>query len=127
MKPAEAAARIAGICEDATVEALGQRWPAVEQLLREGTETAARMTSKRVMVSKVTALKNREPRYSQSLERGLTILALFTSDRPLWGIADIAAATKFERSTTHRYATTLVALGQLEQTAGRKYKRVAAS
>jgi DNA-binding IclR family transcriptional regulator len=38
----------------------------------------------------------------------------------------VAAAIKGTRSTVHRYMTTLVALGQLEQIAGRKYKRVAA-
>jgi hypothetical protein len=32
----------------------------------------------------------REPRYSQSLERGLTILGCFTPQRPVLGIADIA-------------------------------------
>ena len=54
------------------------------------------------------------------------ILALFTAARPMWGIAEIADAIHGSRSTTHRYAQTLVALGQLEQTAGRKYKRVPA-
>jgi IclR family transcriptional regulator, pca regulon regulatory protein len=44
----------------------------------------------------------REPRYSQSLERGLAILGCFT--------------------TTHRYVITLVALGYLEQGASRKYR-----
>ena len=32
----------------------------------------------------------REPRYSQSLERGLAILGCFTPKRPVLGIADIA-------------------------------------
>ena len=32
----------------------------------------------------------REPRYSQSLERGLAILGCFTPARPVLGIADIA-------------------------------------
>jgi IclR family pca regulon transcriptional regulator len=64
----------------------------------------------------------REPRYSQSLERGLAILACFTPDRPVLGIADIADSLGMSRSTTHRYVITLVALGYLEQGASRKYR-----
>ena len=64
----------------------------------------------------------REPRYSQSLERGLAILCCFTSKRPVMGIADIADELDMSRSTTHRYVITLVALGYLEQGASRKYR-----
>ena len=64
----------------------------------------------------------REPRYSQSLERGLAILGCFTPARPILGIADIADELGMSRSTTHRYVITLVALGYLEQGASRKYR-----
>ncbi len=64
----------------------------------------------------------REPRYSQSLERGLAILACFTPERPVLGIADIADDLGMSRSTTHRYVITLTALGYLEQGAQRKYR-----
>jgi IclR family transcriptional regulator, pca regulon regulatory protein len=64
----------------------------------------------------------REPRYSQSLERGLAILSCFTPQRPVLGIADIADDLGMSRSTTHRYVITLVALGYLEQGASRKYR-----
>ena len=64
----------------------------------------------------------REPRYSQSLERGLAILTCFTPDRPVLGIANIADELGMSRSTTHRYVITLVALGYLEQGASRKYR-----
>jgi IclR family transcriptional regulator, pca regulon regulatory protein len=64
----------------------------------------------------------REPRYSQSLERGLAILGCFTPARPVLGIADIADELGMSRSTTHRYVITLVALGFLEQGASRKYR-----
>ena len=64
----------------------------------------------------------REPRYSQSLERGLAILGCFTPSRPMLGIADIADDLGMSRSTTHRYVITLVALGYLEQGASRKYR-----
>jgi IclR family transcriptional regulator, pca regulon regulatory protein len=64
----------------------------------------------------------REPRYSQSLERGLAILGCFTPGRPVLGIAEIADELGMSRSTTHRYAITLVALGYLQQDASRKYR-----
>jgi IclR family pca regulon transcriptional regulator len=64
----------------------------------------------------------RDPRYSQSLKRGLAILGCFTPERPVLGIADIADELEMSRSTTHRYVITLVALGCLEQGASRKYR-----
>jgi len=51
------------------------------------------------------------PRYSQSLERGLAILAFFTPGQPEMRLADYRRRPRLSRSTTHRYATTLVALG----------------
>jgi IclR family pca regulon transcriptional regulator len=62
-----------------------------------------------------------EARYSQSLERGLAILACFSAERPLLGIAELADMLGMSRSTTHRYVITLVALGYLRQGAQRKY------
>src|ERR1700728_1353515 len=64
----------------------------------------------------------REPRYSQSLERGLGILGCFTPRRALLGLAEIVDELGMSRSTTHRYMVTLVALGFLEQDASRKYR-----
>jgi IclR family transcriptional regulator, pca regulon regulatory protein len=64
----------------------------------------------------------REPRYSQSLERGLAILASFTPECPVLGIADLADALGMSRSTTHRYVITLVRLGYLLQDKQRKYR-----
>jgi IclR family transcriptional regulator, pca regulon regulatory protein len=63
-----------------------------------------------------------EPRYSQSLERGLAILECFTPEKPVHGIADIATELGMSRPSTHRYMSTLVALGYLEQGARRKYR-----
>jgi IclR family transcriptional regulator, pca regulon regulatory protein len=64
-----------------------------------------------------------EPRYSSSLRHGLAILACFSAQRPIRGIADIADELGLSRSTNHRYITTLAALGYLEQvTNGRKYQ-----
>jgi IclR family transcriptional regulator, pca regulon regulatory protein len=65
------------------------------------------------------------PRYSGSLVKGLAILRSFTAERPLRGIAETAADLGFEHSTTHRYMSTLVALGFLEQDASHKYRLTA--
>ncbi len=62
------------------------------------------------------------PRYSQSLARGLAILECFRVGHSVLGIADIADELEMSRSTTHRYVTTLVALGYLEQDKRRKYR-----
>lgn len=53
--------------------------------------------------------------HSQSLERGLSILAAFTGLSATLGIADIARHVGLGRSTTHRYVSTLAALGYLQQ------------
>ena len=63
-----------------------------------------------------------EPRYSQSLERGLAILGCFTPERSVLGLAEIADELRLSRSTTHRYVITLFALGYLEQEASRRYR-----
>ncbi|HEY2767715.1 MAG TPA: IclR family transcriptional regulator [Solirubrobacteraceae bacterium] len=63
-----------------------------------------------------------EARYSQSLDRGLAILLCFAPERPLLGIAELADMLGMSRSTTHRYVTTLVVLGYLQQGARRKYR-----
>ncbi len=63
-----------------------------------------------------------DPRLSRSLEYGVAILESFSGERQTLGIADIADIVGVSRSTTHRYAMTLVALGYLEQDAKRKYR-----
>ena len=63
------------------------------------------------------------PGFSQSLERGLAILATFRPDRPALGISELARELGLTRSTTHRYVTTLATLGYLEQDGStRKYR-----
>src|ERR1700722_13179716 len=63
-----------------------------------------------------------DPRLSRSLEYGVAILESFTRERQTLGIADIAETLGISRSTTHRYAMTLVTLGYLEQNSKRKYR-----
>lgn len=64
----------------------------------------------------------REPRYSQSVERGLAILECFTPEQPVLGIFEIADELGMTRPTTHRYVITLQALGYLVQDETRKYR-----
>ena len=63
-----------------------------------------------------------DPRLSRSLEYGVAILESFSGGRQTLGIANIADIVGVSRSTTHRYAMTLVALGYLEQDSRRKYR-----
>jgi IclR family transcriptional regulator, pca regulon regulatory protein len=61
--------------------------------------------------------------HSQSLERGLAILASFTSGRPLIGTSELSRTLGLSRSTTHRYIATLTRLDYLHQDAEtRKYR-----
>jgi IclR family transcriptional regulator, pca regulon regulatory protein len=61
--------------------------------------------------------------YSQSLERGLAILSVFRSDRPLLGVSEVGREIGLNRSTAHRYVATLARLGYLQQDAlTKKYR-----
>lgn len=63
-----------------------------------------------------------DPRFSRSLEYGLAALEFFSAERTSAGVVDFAAALGVGRSTAHRYAATLQALGYLEQDEHRKYR-----
>jgi IclR family transcriptional regulator, pca regulon regulatory protein len=56
------------------------------------------------------------------LEYGVAILESFTANRPMLRISELADMVGISRSTTHRYATTLVELGFLEQDSKRRYR-----
>lgn len=53
-------------------------------------------------------------RYSRSLWRGLRVLAVF-ADRKEHGVKNVATALDGQMSTTHRYMSTLVAVGLLDR------------
>jgi transcriptional regulator of acetoin/glycerol metabolism len=111
-------------CEEAIAEARSRRWSSVRELLRVA-DTAARSTNgNRISFSKMPAKAKTDPRFSSSLETGLRIISLFTADKPIWGVREVADSLGASRSTMHRYLITFVGLGQLEQTANRKYRRV---
>jgi IclR family transcriptional regulator, pca regulon regulatory protein len=62
------------------------------------------------------------PRMSRSLEYGVAMLECFTPDHAIAGVVNLSAVLGLGRSTTHRYAATLHALGYLEQDEHRKYR-----
>jgi IclR family pca regulon transcriptional regulator len=66
--------------------------------------------------------EGRRGRFSSSLQAGLAILNCFSAEKPVLGIARLADELNMSRSTTHRYASTLVALGYLEQDTARRYR-----
>jgi IclR family pca regulon transcriptional regulator len=66
--------------------------------------------------------EERRGRFSSSLQAGLAILNCFNAQQPVLGIAKLADELNMSRSTTHRYASTLVALGYLEQDHARRYR-----
>jgi hypothetical protein len=74
------------------------------------------------------ALENalEDPQLSQSLLRGLAILASYGPERPWRAIIDLAGQLGMSPSTTHRYVKTLRAVGLLEQNPKtREYRPVA--
>lgn len=56
----------------------------------------------------------------QSLERGLSVLSMFDSDRKVMSMAEIAAETELSRATVRRIVLTLEEMGFVEKS-GRKY------
>jgi IclR-like helix-turn-helix domain-containing protein len=66
-----------------------------------------------------------DSRLSRSLLAGLLMLACFPSDGSYLGNAEIARMLEMNPSTTHRYVSTLVAVGLLERDpATRRYRLV---
>jgi IclR family pca regulon transcriptional regulator len=88
----------------------------------QGRETHSMTTMSPIRGGILHLPTSQEGRYSQSLERGLAILRAFTPERPWLGIAELAEELDMSRPTTHRYASTLVALDYLEQGPRRKYR-----
>lgn len=63
-----------------------------------------------------------DPSLSRSMEYGAAILTACTRQAAPLEIARLAEVVGLGRSTTHRYVTTLMSLGWLEQDAKRRYK-----
>jgi hypothetical protein len=64
-------------------------------------------------------------RLSRSLLSGLLVLSCFPSDGGYLGIAELARMLAMNTSTTHRYVTTLLAVGLLERDAATRRYRLA--
>lgn len=65
-----------------------------------------------------------DPQLSQSLLRGLAILAAMPRDGAWAGNSELAQRLQVSPSTSHRYLSTLVAAGLVEQDARtRRYRR----
>jgi len=65
-------------------------------------------------------------RLSRSLLSGLLVLSCFPADGGSLGIAELARRLDMNTSTTHRYVTTLLAVGLLERDASTRRYRLAA-
>ena len=61
-------------------------------------------------------------RTSRSLVYGFTLLRQFTAEEPVRGIAELAEVLNVSRPTAHRYASTCLELGYLEQAPMRRYR-----
>jgi DNA-binding MarR family transcriptional regulator len=66
------------------------------------------------LASRYEALSD-SPRLSRSLLLGLLVLASFPDDGASLAVTDVAERLGMSPSTTHRYMTTLLAVGLLEQ------------
>ncbi len=64
-------------------------------------------------------------RLSRSLLSGLLVLSCFPPDGGYMGIAELARVLGMNTSTTHRYVTTLLAVGLLERDAATRRYRLA--
>jgi DNA-binding transcriptional ArsR family regulator len=92
----------------------------VDQVVREASEEVGvssllrGMNDRGALASKYRALSE-SPRLSRSLLLGLLVLACFPTDGDSLAVSDIAERLGMSPSTTHRYMTTLLAVGLLEQ------------
>jgi len=66
------------------------------------------------LASRYEALSD-SPRLSRSLLLGLLVFASFPSDGSGLAVTDVASQLGMSPSTTHRYMTTLLAVGLLDQ------------
>jgi len=94
--------------------------PQVDRIVREssngrGISSLLRgLAGSDTLASRYEALAE-SPRLSRSLLLGLLVLASFPDDGGSLAVSDVAAALGMSPSTTHRYMTTLLAVGLLDQ------------
>jgi IclR family pca regulon transcriptional regulator len=66
--------------------------------------------------------EDRPRRLSYSLQSGVALLLMFSEEHQALGVSEMADRGGLGRATTHRYATTFLRLGYLEQDSKRKYR-----
>ena len=94
--------------------------PQIDRVVREAghgsgvSSLLAGLTDDGTLASRYDALSE-SPRLSRSLLLGLLVLATFPRDGDSLAVTDVAARLGMSPSTTHRYMTTLLAVGLLEQ------------
>jgi DNA-binding MarR family transcriptional regulator len=104
----------------------------VDQVVRgasgeEGVSSLLRgLGDRKALAAKYRALSD-SPRLSRSLLLGLLVLACFPEDGGSLAVSDIAERLGMSPSTTHRYMTTLLAVGLLEQEPRTRRYRVPAN
>jgi DNA-binding MarR family transcriptional regulator len=102
--------------------------PQVDRIVREssngtGVSSLLRgLAGNDTLASRYEALAE-SPRLSRSLLLGLLVLASFPTDGGSLAVSDVAGQLGMSPSTTHRYMTTLLAVGLLDQDARtRRYR-----
>jgi hypothetical protein len=114
--------RTAGQHRDGTVSSL--LLAALDNAYRPSNGNGSATLQKSTRKALESALN--DPQLSQSLLRGLAILASYGPERPWRAIIDLAQQLGMSPSTTHRYVKTLRAVGLLEQNPStREYRPVA--
>jgi len=94
--------------------------PQVDRIVREsangtGVSSLLRgLAGSETLATRYEALAE-SPRLSRSLLLGLLVLASFPGDGGSLAVSDVAGQLGMSPSTTHRYMTTLLAVGLLEQ------------
>lgn len=123
MTRGEAATQVSAVCTDALRAIAEGDYMLARDFLTVALGQTAAIVATPLKRRKVVEI-GKSPRTSSSLVIGVGILECFDGSAML-GVADVADKLEVSRSTVHRYMTTLVLLGYLEQPAGakRKYRR----
>ena len=77
--------------------------------------TSSRAPGMSALIGGFPPIDDSDPRLSRSLLLGLLVLGAFPTDGEALAVSDIAARLGLSPSTTHRYMSTLLAVGLLEQ------------
>jgi DNA-binding MarR family transcriptional regulator len=105
--------------------------PQIDRIVRQASEGSGiasllrGLAGSETLASRYEALAD-SPRLSRSLLLGLLVLASFPLDGSSLAVTDVSTRLGMSPSTTHRYMTTLLAVGLLEQDPRtRRYRMVA--